>query len=516
MQVLRDGGNAFDAAVTIAAVLAVVQPYSSGLGGGGFWLLHRASDGKQVMIDGRERAPLAAHRDMYLDEKRNVLPGLSVNGALAAAIPGQVAAMMHINKHYGSLSLQQLLQPAIDLAIKGFSVNEKYQHVARFRQSALQALPAAASIFLHNGEVPEPGYRIVQTDLAQVLQRIASEGSEGFYRGEIARLLVKGVRDAGGIWVLEDLEEYRVVERQPLQWQWQDMTITSASLPSSGGIVLAQIFNQLVLMGWDKLDDSSKRHVLIEAMRRAYRDRAEYLGDSDHVEVNVERLVSKEHAKQLIKNISMDWATPSHDLKQAKFKQWEGHDTTHYSILDKAGNRVSATLSINYAFGSGIVAPGTGVLLNDEMDDFSISPGAPNMYGLVGGRANEIASGKRMLSSMSPSFVETDDKLAILGTPGGSRIITMVLQAILALQEGLDARAIVARPRLHHQYLPDHIQLEPAALSTLEIQDMERYGHRLKLLGRGFGNMQIIVKHKQDGRVEAASDPRGKGQSMVE
>lgn len=516
MQVLREGGNAFDAAVTVAAVLAVVEPYGSGLGGGGFWLLHRASDGKQLMVDGRERAPLAARRDMYLNENRNVVPGLSIDGALSAGIPGQVAAMVHINKHYGVLALKRLLQPAIELADKGFVVEEKYRRKSGFRRKVLMASPAAAGIFLHDQDVPAVGHRIVQPDLAKVLQRIANKGGDGFYRGETAALLVKGVTDAGGLWTLKDLQQYRIVERDPLRWQWNNMQITSASLPSSGGVVLAQILNQLALMNWDELGSSAKRHVLIEAMRRAYRDRAEYLGDSDYINVDVARLVGKAHAKKLVTDISSDWATASKDLRRIDVKSQEGRNTTHYSILDRAGNRVSATLSINYPFGSGFVPPGTGILLNDEMDDFSLSPGVPNAYGLVGEQANEIAPGKRMLSSMTPTFIETRDSLVIVGTPGGSRIITMVLQAILSLHQGRDARSIVSQPRLHHQYLPDLVQLEPGALDGRQRGDLERYGHRLKILDRTFGNMQIIIKNKRNGQVSAASDPRGIGSSMVE
>jgi len=516
MQVLQEGGNAFDAAVTVAAVLGVVEPYSSGIGGGGFWLLHRAADHKQVMLDGRERAPLAAHRDMYLDEDGDVIHGLSMNGPLSAGIPGPVAAMVHLQKNYGSMPLTRLLRPAIEIADKGFTVDEVYQRLVRFRLLVLQKYPSSSDVLLKGDQVPELGSLIRQPDLANTLRSIARHGRSGFYAGDVADRLVVGNREAGGNWNLRDLQEYRVIERQPVVFYWRGMKITSASLPSSGGVVLAQILNMLSQYEWHELDDSQQYHLLIEAMRRAYRDRAEYLGDSDYVEVDVQRLISREYARQLAADINPGKATMSDELREIPVDLSEGNDTTHYSILDKAGNRVSATLSINYPFGSGFVVPGTGVLLNDEMDDFSILPGEPNAYGLVGAEANAIAPGKRMLSSMTPTFMEDGKRMAIIGTPGGSRIITMVLQAILAFAEGGQADEIVKRPRMHHQYLPDAIHLEPAALNTDARQKLQDMGHELMELDSGFGNMQVIVHDYQRSTTQAASDPRGIGSANVD
>ncbi|TNG00996.1 MAG: gamma-glutamyltransferase [Gammaproteobacteria bacterium] len=516
MEILDEGGNAFDAAVTVAAVLSVVVPYSSGMGGGGFWLLHDAVNGKQVMVDGRERAPFAAHENMYLDESGDVIQGLSIKGALSAGIPGQVAALIHINQKYGSKPLARLFRPAIKLARKGFPVNPEYQRLASFRLAALQEDQRAAEIFLDDNEIPEIGYVLKQSDLAGTLEKIANTRGEDFYSGDTAKRMVAAVRSAGGIWTLGDLAEYRVIEREPVTFGWREMKITSASLPSSGGVVLATMFNILKTQAWDTLDDMQRVHLVIEAMRRAYRDRAVYLGDSDHVEVPVDYLVSQQHANLLAGDIRLDMATASHSLKKVPVKPSEGQDTTHYSILDRDGNRVAATLSLNYPFGSGFVAGDTGVLLNDEMDDFSSRPGAPNAYGLVGGQANAIAPGKRMLSSMSPTFVETKEKIAILGTPGGSRIITMVMQVILALASEKNAGSIVDQPRYHHQYLPDRVQLEPGALSEEVRQDLSMMGHELKLLERPFGNMQVIIKDKKSGRIDAASDQRGIGLSVVE
>ena len=516
INILREGGNAFDAAVTVAAVLAVVEPYSSGIGGGGFWLLHRASDEKQVMLDGRERAPLAAHRDMYLDDQGNMIPGASINGALAAGIPGQIAAMTYLQEHYGSFPLSHLLRPAIKIAREGFEVDETYRRLASFRLKALQSSSSAQAIFLRDGQTPTKGTIITQTNLAKTLEAVAQYGKAGFYQGAVAKRLVQGTRNAGGIWTMQDLLDYRVVEREPIHMQWQDMQITSATLPSSGGIVLAQILNMLSQYDWNSLSQIQRTHLLIEAMRRAYRDRAEYLGDPDYISINIEQLTSETYARQLAGDIETDAATPSSSLKEVTTPKTKGSDTTHYSILDKHGNRVSATLSINYPFGSGFVPPGTGVLLNDEMDDFSIHPGKPNVYGLIGAKANAIEPGKRMLSSMSPSFIETENKLALIGTPGGSRIITMVLQAVISLHEGLDAEAIVNRPRIHHQYFPDQVQLEPGLLTQKEKDILEGIGHKLKILQQPFGNMQIIMQDKQTGKVTAASDPRGIGNNIVD
>ncbi|MES9945800.1 MAG: gamma-glutamyltransferase [Candidatus Thiodiazotropha sp.] len=512
LQLLDAGGNAFDAAVAVSAVLAVVEPYSSGIGGGGFWLLHRASDGFQTMLDGRERAPMAAHRDLYLDQAGKVIPQLSIDGALAAGIPGEPAALVHLARHYGRLSLAESLQPAIRLARDGFKVDSHYRRMANWRLAVLRAHPASAAQFLQQGEVPEEGALIKQPALAETLEKIAQHGFDGFYKGEVAQRLVDGVRAAGGIWSLEDLAAYRVVERQPIVGRYAGLKITSASPPSSGGIALMTMLN--ILQGFDlqAQQEPLRTHLLVEAMRRAYRDRADYLGDPDYVDIPVEALTHPWYAAGLARDIQLHRASPSvGNLSRSQ----EGRDTTHFSILDGEGNRVAATLSINYPFGSGFVVPGTGVLLNDEMDDFSASPGVPNVYGLVGGEANAIAGGKRMLSSMTPTFVEDDRRLAILGTPGGSRIITMVLLGILEMADGKGPKNWVEQPRFHHQYLPDAVQFEAGAFSDEMKQQLTAMGHNLKPLDSQYGNMQAILWDKQLGEIEAASDPRGLGFSRV-
>lgn len=508
MMILEKGGNAFDAAVTVSAALAVVEPYSSGLGGGGFWLLHRASDGKEVMIDGREKAPLAASRDMYLDARGQPVAGASVNGPLAAGIPGEVAALVHIAENYAQLPLKQLLAPAIGMAREGFAVDEQYRRMAAFRLDALRASPAAARLFLNNGAVPPAGYIIRQPDLAKTLQAIAERGGQGFYAGELASRMVKSVREHGGIWSKEDLQSYAVVERKPVIGHYRGWRVVSAAPPSSGGVVLLEMLNMLALRDLDKMSRVDRVHYLVEVMRRAYRDRAQWLGDADFVELPLQRLLSKGYARQLAGSIDMQRATPSGTLTDFKT---EGHDTTHFSILDRQGNRVAATLSINYPFGSGFVAEGTGVLLNDEMDDFSIKPGVANVYGLVGAEANAIQPGKRMLSSMSPTFLESDEGVAILGTPGGSRIITMLLLGLLQASEGKSVAQWVSQPRFHHQYLPDEIQLEADAFTKELRQELEKRGHRLQVKEQPWGNMQAVYWNKKTNQVEAASDPRGNG-----
>jgi len=511
--VLQSGGNAFDAAVAVSAVLGVVEPYGSGLGGGGFWLLHEAKTGKQVMVDGREVAPLKAHRDMYLDRRGNPLPAASIDGPLAAGIPGTPKALAHIAKIYGRLPLAVTLAPAIRLADEGFSVDDMYRRYAGFRQQALLKSPAAGQQFLLNGEVPPKGYLLKQPDLANTLKLFAEQGEQAFYQGEFAQRLVAGVQKYGGIWTLEDLARYDIVERDPITFNFNDYQFTTAALPSSGGVVLAQIFNMLAQFNWDQLDSAQRVHLLTELMRRAYKERAVHLGDTDQVDVPVKQLTSVEYAKQLAKDIDLQMASVSQDMPQIKIK--EGMDTSHFSIIDREGNRVAATMSVNYPFGACFVVPGTGVVLNDEMDDFSIKPGVPNAYGLVGNQQNAIAPGKRMLSSMTPTFIENDQRVAILGTPGGSRIISMVMIGALQAMQGAPVEQWVGRARFHHQYLPDSLQYEPDALSEQTLEALSAMGHQLKPVDDSYGNMQAIAWDKVANKVSVASDPRGIGAAVA-
>ena len=516
IHILKQGGNAFDAAIAISSVLAVVEPYSSGLGGGGFWLLHDVKNNQDVMLDGRETAPEKATKTMYLDKDGKVLKKLSIDGALAAAIPGEPAALDWLATNKGRLPLAKSLQAAITIAEKGFKVDAFYQKMVRFRLNVLRRFKPSAAVFLIDNEIPKIDTLIKQPHLAKTLKHLAKYGRSGFYQGMVANKMVAAVNKAGGIWTLDDLKNYQVKLREPITIAYQEMIITSAALPSSGGIALAEMFNILANYPLEKLTQVDRIHLITEAMRRAYRDRAEYMGDSDFITIPTEELTSKGYAKGLSQSIRFDRATKSTDLAPTVEYQSFGTDTTHFSVIDKQGNRVAATLSINYPFGSGFVVEGTGILLNDEMDDFSAKPNTPNIYGLVGGTANAIEPNKRMLSSMSPTFLETEGQIAMMGSPGGSRIISMVLLGALAFYENKTAAEIVNLPRFHHQYLPDQIEYEKNSFDTETIKQLKQRGHRLKAHKSTWGNMQIVIKNKTTDKITAASDQRGIGQAITD
>lgn len=520
--VLVAGGNAFDAAVAVTAALGVAEPQGSGLGGGGFFLLHEAATGRIVMLDARETAPAQAHRDLYLDPDGEVIPGLSLDGVLAAAIPGIPAGLVHLAEQYGLLPLADSLAPAIRLAEEGVPIDSAFLQMAAFRLQALRDGADAALIFLDAGHLPAEGALLRQPDLGKTLRHLAEQGADGFYRGPVAQRLVDAVTVAGGIWTLDDLEAYTVVERAPVVLEYQGARITTAAPPSSGGIAIGQILKMLAA-GEQPTAEADRVHLMVEAMRRAYRDRAAYLGDPDHVSIPVSGLLSWDYALELRTGIDPRRATPSADLPlrsdavpaDLHFLARESTQTSHFSILDSQGNRVAGTITLNYPFGSGFVPPGTGVLLNNEMDDFSARPGVPNAYGLIGFEANAIAPYRRPLSSMSPTFVETLDRVAVLGTPGGSRIITMVLHGILSVLDGQDAEALVRLPRFHHQYLPDRIEFETGALPVAVQRELAQRGHMLQPQLRPFGDMQVVIWDRAEGILQAASDPRGGGAAAV-
>lgn len=512
--ILDQGGNAFDAAVAVAAALGVVEPYSSGLGGGGFWMLHRAEDGHEVMLDARETAPGEATADMYQNDEGEVQREWATEGPSAAGIPGQPAAFVHLAREYGELPLSESLAPAIELAEDGFKVGESYRNMANWRQDVLNDFAEARSIFLHNGRVPGDGWRLQQPDLAATLRKLAEEGRSGFYQGEVARQLVEGVQLNGGRWREADLAQYEVIEREPITGTYRDARIISAAPPSSGGIVLLEMLHILETFNDGDIDESLFPHLAVESMRRAYRDRAEYLGDPDFVDMPVDKLLSRDYADKLASSIEADQATPSEELDPAVPQAPGGKDTTHLSVLDHEGNRVSATLSINLPFGSGFVPGDTGVVLNNEMDDFSAKPGEPNAYGLIGSQANSIAPGKRPLSSMTPTMVEFNNKVALLGTPGGSRIITMVMLGVLEALEGNPPKDWVARTRFHHQYLPDKVEAEPSFIGSEAGKSLLVRDHEMESAGRRYGDMQAILWDRDTGDVQAASDPRGQGLAL--
>ena len=511
LDALAAGGNAFDAAVAVSAVLAVVEPASSGVGGGGFYLLHVAAAGRDVMVDARETAPLAATRDMYLGRADG---GSSTTGALAAGIPGEPAAWAWLAAHYGRLPLATTLQSAIKVARDGFPLYPRLQNAIRVKQHQLAASPDAARVFLVKGEVPAVGTLIREPMLARTLEMLARDGAAAFYGGKFAEHLVSEVRRAGGIWTAEDLARYRVTEREPIRLHYRDATLVMAAPPSSGGAVIGDALQ--ILAGYDlpSLDAGTRLHLEIEALRRGFRDRAEYLGDPDFVQIPLEQLLSPLYAAGQRTSIRIDRATPSNVLRPA-FTGDESPSTTHFSVLDREGNRVGATLSINLFFGATFMVPGAGIMLNDTMDDFSIAAGKPNAFGLVGADANAIGPGKRALSSMTPTFVERPGGLMIIGSPGGSTIISTVLRGVLHWFDGMSAAEIVAAPLLHHQYLPDSVMYESAALAPDVRADLERRGHKLVERRTGWSNTQVVTWDYASGRVEAASDPRGFGVGLV-
>ena len=509
--ILKKGGNAFDAAAAITASLAVVEPYGSGLGGGGFWLLHRNVDNKQVVIDGREIAPLRSDKNMYLDRNGNIIEGLSLNGPMSSGIPGIVAGIDHLVKNYGRLSLKEILKPAIQQAKHGFIVTERYRKLIRYREDIMRKYKSTASIFFINNNIPKLGDFIIQEDLSETLSMIAEKGSEGFYQGNFAQKIVDNIQKNGGIWETYDLANYEIIEREPIFIDYKGVKITSVPPPSSGGVVLGQALNILEKFHLTRYDSATRKHIIIESMRRAYRDRAAYLGDSDFIYIPVDRLLDKNYAEGLALTIDIDRATPSSELGSIATAENVGTNTTHFSVVDRDGNMVSSTLSINLPFGSGFVVEGTGIILNNEMDDFTIKPLTANNYGLIGNQANTIHPGKRPLSSMTPIFIESKDRIAILGTPGGSRIISMVLLAVLDFVKGELPDSWVSLPRFHHQYIPDLVQYEMGGLSVDEKRKLVFKGHKLKEIKRKYGNMQAIMMWRNRNTSFVASDPRGEG-----
>jgi gamma-glutamyltranspeptidase/glutathione hydrolase len=509
-EMLARGGNAFDAAVAVAAALAVVEPYASGLGGGGFWLLHRAHDGAQIMVDARETAPGAATPALYLDRAGRPIPGATREGGRAAAIPGAAAALVHVAERYGSLPLSVVLAPAIRHARTGFAVDARYARIAAQHEYRLRADPQAARTFLDGGRAPSPGWVLHQPELAATLERLARDGHAGFYTGAVARALVESVNRAGGVWQLSDLARYRVVERAPLRFSYRGATLTTATLPSAGGIALAQSLMMLERWDLEPHDSPLTAHRVIEALRRAFHDRARHLGDPDFTAVPLERLASRAYAAQRAASIDPDAATRSEWLEREPAAA--AHTgTTHFSVVDEQGNRVAASLSINLLFGAGIVAQGTGVLVNNHMDDFTLALDAPNAFQLRGAAANAIAPGKRPLSSMTPTFVEDERGVLVLGGTGGSRIVSQVLLAVLEhlRQERVDLDRLVALPRYHHQWWPDRVELEPQAAFARLRPALEARGHRVEIAQRRWGNMQLVFKSRPSGLAAAASDPRG-------
>nr|WP_246022738.1 gamma-glutamyltransferase [Lysobacter terrigena] len=507
LEMLRKGGNAFDAAVAVSGVLSVVEPVSSGIGGGGFFLLHDAKTGRDVFVDARETAPESATPASFLDAKGDLDRDRAQNGPWSAGIPGLPAALVHIAKKYGKLPLTTTLAPAIRIARDGFPVYERLEKGYASRRTVMERYRGTRAVFLADGDPPKVGETFKQPELAHTLELIASKGFDGFYRGETATKLLAAVKEEGGRWTPNELAGYRVRERTPLKFDYRGWHITTAPPPSSGGVALAEILQ--TVSGWDlqKLDPAHRTHILTEAMRRAYRDRTIYLGDPDFVKVPMSRLMSPDYAAGLRATIHPDKATPS-ELLPGQPAPLEDDETTHYSIIDAQGNLVSTTQTVNLTYGSGMVATGTGVLLNNEMDDFALKPGTANAFGVMGFEANAPKPGKRMLSSMTPSFMESKDKLVVIGAPGGSRIITEVLIGILGYDAGLSAQQVAALPRIHHQWLPDLISAEAGALDAQTVTALEAMGHKVNAAEANWGNLQTVAWDKRANTLEGGTDPR--------
>ncbi len=465
VDVLKSGGNAVDAAVAIGYALAVVYPTAGNLGGGGFMTI-RLKDGRTTFLDFRERAPLASTRTMYLDKDGNPIPGASTDGYLAVGTPGSVAGFETAREKYGSRKREDLLAPAIRLATEGFVLEPG--DIASFSEGneMLARDPAASKIFLKDGKPLQLGERLVQTDLAKSLKAISEHGTSAFYQGEIADLIVKASAANGGILAKEDFEQYKVRELEPVKCSYRGYDIVSSPPPSSGGLVICEILNVLegypiAYLGYGSAETT---RLMVEAMRHAFVDRNTALGDPDFVDNPVTKLTSKAYAEEIRSRIDPYRAGIS---KALKVEGTESKETTHYSIIDNDGNAVAVTYTLNGSFGTGKVAEGTGILLNNEMDDFTIKPGVPNLYGLVQGEANAIQPRKSPLSSMSPTIVsKTGKPFMVIGSPGGSRIITITLEAIMnVIDHGMDIQEAIDAPRIHHQWLPDKVYMEPYALS---------------------------------------------------
>ena len=480
VDVLKEGGSAVDAAVAVGYALAVVYPAAGNLGGGGFMTI-RLADGRKSFIDFREKAPLAARPDMYLDQDGNVIKGASTTGHLAVAVPGSVAGMEYALAKYGSLKRGQVIAPAIALAERGFVLERGDVDMLRTSTEAFRKDPASGAIFLKQGEPYRIGDRLVQKDLAKTLRQIARQGAAGFYQGPVAAAIVASSKAGGGILAQADLDQYKVRELAPIECDYRGLHVVSAPPPSSGGVVICEILN--VLEGYPLRDlgfrSAQSVHYQIEAMRHAYMDRNSYLGDPDYVKNPVERLLDKSYAAAIRQAIDPAKAGVSAAIKPG-VPPHEGSNTTHYSIVDKDGNAVAVTYTLNDWFGAKVTAAGTGVLLNNEMDDFTVKAGVPNLYGLVQGQANSIAPGKTPLSSMSPTIATRDGKtVMVLGTPGGSRIITAVLHTILNVVDyDMDIQEAVDAPRFHQQWLPETTNIERFALSPDTRKILEEMGHK--------------------------------------
>lgn len=517
LSMLQQGGNAVDAAVATTFAISVVEPFSAGLGGGGFLLMYQAKSNEIKALDFRERAPLNATKTMYLDNQGNVRPNASTNGYLAVATPGTIAGLYEVHRKYGRLPWKTVIAPAIQLAETGFPVSWRFVSATKTRLPTLLKNPDAQKIFTHNGKTYQIGEQLVQPELAATLRSV-SQNPQDFYTGTIATAIAADMAANSGLITQKDLQQYRPTWRDPVCGDFRKARVCSMPPPSSGGVHLLQILNiigdtDLKTLGWHSPD---ALHLLIESMRIAYADRATYLGDPDFIKVPVKALISPVYAQKRRQEINPQKATPSSQVKAVdpavlQRLTKESVETSHLTVVDRDRNAVSLTFTVNLGFGAGVVAKGTGIVLNNEMDDFAIAPNTPNAFGLVGGTANAIAPNKIPLSSMTPTIITENGRLRLaVGSPGGSTIITTVLQIVLnVLVYDMDVRKAVAAPRVHHQWLPDRLNVESWGLDTLTIADLKRRGHQIEeRLSWGNANAIVVMP---DGSLEGAADPRGEG-----
>ena len=506
--IMMQGGNAYDAMVATSFALTVVYPVAGNITGGGFFV-YRTAAGETGTLDYREIAPLKATKELFLDDKGNVIPKLSTVGGLAVGIPGAVAGILEVHRKMGSLPLKQLLAPAIKLAEEGYIVTEKQaQSFKRYRDLFIE-VNGEDTFFAQEHKA---GNRIVNLPLARTLKAIAAKGNAGFYEGWVAEAMVNKTQATGGILSLEDLKVYEPKWRDPIQFSYKDLNVISMAPPSSGGICLSQMMQMVAPYNLKNMGHNSTEsmHLMIEAERRSYADRSHFLGDPDFVSVPQAHLIDPSYIAERMQNYSADNATLSKDVSHGDIIVVESDETTHFSIVDKEGNAVSVTTTLNGAYGSKVYVDEIGVFMNNEMDDFSSKPGVPNMFGLTGSEANSIAPKKRMLSSMTPTIIEKNNQLyMVVGTPGGSTIITSVFQAILNVYEhGMGMQEAVAAPRFHHQWLPDEVVLEPGAFEEDVIQKLKDKGHTIETKhNRIIGKVDAILI--DNGNMSVGADPRG-------
>ncbi|MEB3005571.1 gamma-glutamyltransferase [Capnocytophaga sp. G2] len=510
LSILKKGGNAFDAMVATELALAVAYPNAGNIGGGGF-MVYRLANGEKGALDYREKAPSKAHRDMYLDANGKVIPDKSTFGALAIGVPGTIDALFEVHKRFGSLPMAELIQPAIDLARKGVIITPLQADF--YMGKNVDEIRKANNYVTPFDKGWKAGERFKYEQLAQTLERIRDGGRAEFYEGETAKRIVSYVQELGGILTLEDLKNYHSQWRTPITFNYKNYTISSMPLPSSGGICLAQILKSVAPYNIGKYPHNGEKYIqlLVEAERRAYADRAYYLGDPDFVKVPTEILLSPEYLKERMRSFSWDKASKSAEIAHGKIVGYESDETTHYSIVDAQGNAVAVTTTLNTNYGSKVYVKGGGFFLNNQMDDFSIKPGEPNTYGLVGSEKNAIAPNKRMLSSMTPTIVEENGKLRmVIGTPGGSTIITSVLQCLLNVFEyGMTMQESVSKPRFHHQWLPDDVMFEPNGFDPKVVAKLKAKGYKPKEENFVIIGKVDAILVERDGSLEGGADPRG-------